>query len=81
MPEEEAVRLAGFDRYTCSIMVLTAGLLFMQATIDMEHSFAVQIRDKGAYRIFRANIRSRCPAELKNWSVTGGRKKIPENIL
>lgn len=52
MPEEEAVRLAGFDRYTCSIMVLTAGLLFMQATIDMEHSFAVQIRDKGAYRAF-----------------------------
>lgn len=52
MPEEEAVRLAGFDRYACSIMVLVAGLLFMQATIDMEHTFAVQIKDRGTYRAF-----------------------------
>lgn len=52
MPEEEAVRLAGFDRYTCSIMVLAAGLLFMQATIDMEHSFAVRIEGNGTYRAF-----------------------------
>lgn len=52
MPEEEAVRLAGFDRYTCSIMALTAGLLFMQATIDMERSFAMQIKDSSAYRAF-----------------------------
>lgn len=52
MPEEEAVRLAGFDRYACSIMVLVAGLLFMQATIDMEHSFAVRIEGNGTYRAF-----------------------------
>lgn len=52
MPEEEAVRLAGFDRYACSIMVLAAGLLFMQATIDMEHSFAVRIEGNGTYRAF-----------------------------
>lgn len=52
MPEEEAVRLAGFDRYACSIMVLVAGLLFMQATIDMEHSFAVRIEGNGNYRAF-----------------------------
>lgn len=52
MPEEEAVRLAGFDRYACSIMVLVEGLLFMQATIDMEHSFAVRIEGNGTYRAF-----------------------------
>lgn len=52
MPEEEAVRLAGFDRYACSIMVLAAGLLFMQATIDMKHSFAVRIEGNGTYRAF-----------------------------
>lgn len=52
MPEEEAVRLAGFDRYACSIMVLAAGLLFMQATIDMEHSFALRIEGNGTYRAF-----------------------------
>lgn len=52
MPEEEAVRLAGFDRYACSIMVLVEGLLFMQATIDMEHSFAVRIEGNVTYRAF-----------------------------
>lgn len=60
MPEEEAVRLAGFDRYTCSIMVLAAGLLFMQATIDMERSFAAQIKDKGAYRAFSSPGAKEC---------------------
>lgn len=52
MPEEEAVRLAGFDRYTCSIMVLFAGILIMGATADMEHSFAVGIDERGAYRAY-----------------------------
>ena len=52
MPEEEALRLAGFERYACSIMVLFAGLLFMRATVDMEHSFAVDIDEAGAYRAY-----------------------------
>ena len=29
MPAEEALRLAGFERYACSIMVLVAGMLVM----------------------------------------------------
>ena len=52
MPEEEALRLAGFERYACSIMVLFAGLLFMRATVDMEHSFVVDIDEAGAYRAY-----------------------------
>ena len=52
MPEEEAVRLAGFDRYTCSIMTLFAGLLIMGAEADMENSFAVDIDERGAYRAY-----------------------------
>lgn len=52
MPAEEAVRLAGFDRYTCSIMTLFAGLLIMGAETDMENSFAVDIDERGAYRAY-----------------------------
>lgn len=52
MPEEEALRLAGFERYACSIMVLFAGILFMRAAVDMEHSFAVDIDEAGAYRAY-----------------------------
>ena len=52
MPAEEAVRLAGFDRYTCSIMTLFAGLLIMGAEADMENSFAVGIDERGAYRAY-----------------------------
>lgn len=52
MPAQEAVRLAGFDRYACSITVLYAGILIMGATVDMEHSFAVDIDERGAYRAY-----------------------------
>lgn len=52
MPEDEAVRLAGFERYACSIMVFFAGLLFLRATMDMEDSFAVPIDERGGYRAF-----------------------------
>ena len=52
MPEDEALRLAGFDRYACSIMVFFAGVLFMGATADIENSFAVDIDERGAYRAY-----------------------------
>lgn len=52
MPADEAVRLAGFDRYTCSIMTLFAGILVMGAEADMENSFAVGIDERGAYRAY-----------------------------
>lgn len=59
MPEEEALRLAGFERYTCSIMVLFAGVLFMRATVDIEHSFAVDIDEAGAYRAYSSPVAKR----------------------
>ena len=52
MPAEEALRLAGFERYACSIMVLAAGILIMAAVTDMERSFAVGIDERGAYRAY-----------------------------
>lgn len=52
MPVQEAVRLAGFDRYTCSVMTLFAGILVMGAEWDMERSFAVDIDRAGAYRAY-----------------------------
>lgn len=52
MPEDEALRLAGFDRYACSVMVLFAGLLLLSAAEDIEDSFAVPIDERGAQRAF-----------------------------
>ena len=52
MPEEEALRLAGFERYACSIMVLFAGCFIMGITVEIEESFAVEIDECGAYRAF-----------------------------
>lgn len=52
MPEEEALRLAGFERYACSIMVLFAGILILQTESDMERSFAVGIDERGGYMAY-----------------------------
>ena len=52
MPTEEALLLAGFERYACSVMTLFAGVLLMGATVDMESSFAVDIDERGAYRAY-----------------------------
>lgn len=52
MPEEEAVVLAGFDRYACSIMTLFAGILIIGAAIDIEKTFSVAIEERGAYKAY-----------------------------
>ena len=52
MPAEESLRMAGFERYACSVMVLAAGMLIMGAVTDMEGSFAVSIDERGAYRAY-----------------------------
>ena len=52
MPAEEALRMAGFERYACSAAVLYAGFLIMGATVDIEHSFAVDIDERGPYRAY-----------------------------
>ena len=55
MPAEEALRLAGFERYACSIMTLFAGVLIMGAAVDMEGSFAVDIDERGAYKAYSSS--------------------------
>lgn len=52
MPEEEAVRLAGFERYASSIMVWYVGILILQAETDLERSFAVDIDERGGYMAY-----------------------------
>ena len=52
MPAEEALRLAGFDRYACSGAALFCGFLIMGAVTDMEASFAVGIDERGPYRAY-----------------------------
>lgn len=52
MPAEEALRMAGFERYACSAAALFAGVLLMAGTVDLEHSFAVDIDERGPYRAY-----------------------------
>lgn len=50
MPREEAVRLAGLDRYACSGAVLFGGLLLLWMTVELEGSFPVSIDQAGPER-------------------------------
>lgn len=52
MPQEEAVRLAGFERYACSAAALCAAIVILYAARDVENSFAVPIGERGAHRAF-----------------------------
>lgn len=52
MPEQEALRLAGFERYASSAAVFFCGILIMAAVPDIERSFAVGIDERGAYRAY-----------------------------
>lgn len=54
MPTDEAMRLAGFERYASSIVVLFVGGLLLCATVDMEHSFYYKIGDMPAYRAYKS---------------------------
>lgn len=53
MPLDEALWLAGFERYASSIVVLFAGGIVMTATVDIENSFYYrigQVPDEKAFR-------------------------------
>lgn len=53
MPLDEALWLAGFERYASSIVVLFAGGLVITATVDIENSFYYrigQVPDEQAFR-------------------------------
>ncbi len=53
MPLEEAIWLAGFERYASSIVVLFAGGLVLCTTADMENSFHYRIGEVPDYRAFK----------------------------
>ena len=54
MPLEEALYLAGFERYASSIVVLFAGGLVMTATVDIENSFYYKIGQMPDEKSFRS---------------------------
>lgn len=54
MPADEAVVLAGFERYACSIMVFFAGGLIFAGAKDIEDSFYVKQVVGDTYRAFRS---------------------------
>ncbi|MFD1176439.1 hypothetical protein ACFQ3W_09010 [Paenibacillus puldeungensis] len=53
MPLDEAIRLAGFERYASSIVVLFVGGLVMCAMVDLERSFHYKIGEVPDYHAFK----------------------------
>lgn len=60
MPLEEAIRLAGFERYASSITVLAAGGVVMSMTVDMENSFYIKLGNQEDYRSFYSAATKKC---------------------
>lgn len=54
MPLEEALRLAGFDRYASSMVLLFIGALSMCAVSDVEQSFYIQQGERRDVRAFKS---------------------------
>ncbi len=54
MPLDEALRIAGFERYASSMILFLLGALTMQITMDVEDSFYVQQGERRDYRAFRS---------------------------
>ncbi|HIX14321.1 MAG TPA: hypothetical protein H9740_01105 [Candidatus Hungatella pullicola] len=56
MPAAEAVILAGFERYACSIMVFFAGGLIIAAAKDIEAAFYIKNVQGSTYRAFLSPV-------------------------
>ncbi len=54
MPVDEALRLAGFERYASSMILFFVGALTMRLTMDVEDSFYLQQGERRDYRAFRS---------------------------
>ncbi|THF74052.1 hypothetical protein [Cohnella fermenti] len=54
MPLDEAIQLAGFERYASSIVVLFAGGLTLCAAVDLERSFYYKIGEMPSARAFKS---------------------------
>lgn len=52
MPEYKALKLAGYERYACSIVVLLGGSLILCLIKDIERSFYIQLGNDDNYRAF-----------------------------
>ena len=52
MPLDEALRLAGFDRYASSMILFLIGAISMRVTMDAENSFYYQQGERRDYRAF-----------------------------
>lgn len=54
MPTDEALRLAGFDRYASSMILFLIGAVSMRLTMDVENSFYFQQGEHRDYRAFHS---------------------------
>ena len=54
MPLDEAMRLAGFDRYASSMILFLIGVVSMRLTMDVENSFYQQQGERRDYRAFKS---------------------------
>ncbi len=55
MPYDEAIYLAGFERYACSIIILFGGGLCIAGTLDIEDLFYIKLGNQGYdYKAFRS---------------------------
>ena len=54
MPLDEAMALAGFDRYASSIVILFVGGLIICATVDIENSFYYKVSEMPAHRAYKS---------------------------
>lgn len=54
MPLEEAMYLAGFERYAASIIVFFGGAIAVCLTVDIEHSFYYRLDEVEDYKAFRS---------------------------
>lgn len=54
MPLDEAIRLAGFERYASSIILFMIGCLLFSLVINIQESFYIQLGDTYDYKGFRS---------------------------
>ena len=54
MPLDEALRLAGFERYASSMILFLIGAVSMRLMMDLENSFYQQQGERRDYRAFRS---------------------------
>lgn len=54
MPLDEALYLAGFERYSSSIVVLFCGCIMLCATIDLSNAFSIKMGNHYNYKAFHS---------------------------